>query len=93
MKRDSWEAGPGTQAVWAGEDEYLLQGATQVPVVHSVSFGYQDIDTWTYTSGTTTIDHSGGFASHGDLTNNGSATYSGSVAELTTGRNVIGQQR
>ncbi len=32
----------GTRAVWAGEEEYLLQGATQVPVVHSVSFGYRD---------------------------------------------------
>lgn len=46
MKRDSRHMGPGTQAVWGGEDEYLLQGATQVPVVHSVSFGYQDVDTW-----------------------------------------------
>jgi cystathionine gamma-synthase len=36
----------GTMAVWAGEDEYLLQGATQVPVVHSVSFGYNDVDEW-----------------------------------------------
>ena len=36
----------GTQAVWAGEEEYLMQGATQVPVVHSVSFGYQDMDEW-----------------------------------------------
>jgi cystathionine gamma-synthase len=36
----------GTRAVWAGEDQYLLQGATQVPVVHSVSFGYQDMDEW-----------------------------------------------
>ncbi|HEU5140145.1 MAG TPA: cystathionine gamma-synthase family protein [Bacillales bacterium] len=36
----------GTQSVWAGEDQYLLQGATQVPVVHSVSFGYKDIDDW-----------------------------------------------
>jgi cystathionine gamma-synthase len=35
-----------TLSVWAGEEEYLLQGATQVPVVHSVSFGYRDIDTW-----------------------------------------------
>lgn len=35
-----------TQCIWSGEDEYLLQGATQVPVVHSVSFGYQDVDTW-----------------------------------------------
>ena len=37
---------PGTLAVWGGEDEYLLQGATQVPVVHSVAFGYNDVDTW-----------------------------------------------
>lgn len=37
---------PGTLAVWAGEGEYLLQGATQVPVVHSVSFGYDDVDKW-----------------------------------------------
>jgi len=36
----------GTQCVWAGEDEYLMQGATQVPVVHSVSFGYNDVDEW-----------------------------------------------
>ena len=38
--------GQGTTAVWAGEDGYLLQGATQVPVVHSVSFGYDDLDEW-----------------------------------------------
>ncbi len=37
---------PGTQSVWAGEEDYLLQGATQVPVVHSVSFGYDDMDHW-----------------------------------------------
>ncbi|MCB8959159.1 MAG: cystathionine gamma-synthase family protein [Ardenticatenales bacterium] len=36
----------GTQCVWSGEEEYLLQGATQVPVVHSVSFGYHDLDEW-----------------------------------------------
>ena len=35
-----------TQCVWAGEEEYLVQGATQVPVVHSVSFGYEDVDEW-----------------------------------------------
>lgn len=40
------KAGRGTLAVWAGEDEYLLQNATQVPVVHSVSFGYHDVDEW-----------------------------------------------
>ncbi|PSR32495.1 MAG: cystathionine gamma-synthase [Sulfobacillus benefaciens] len=36
----------GTRAVWGGEDEYLLQGATQVPVVHSVGYGYDDLDEW-----------------------------------------------
>lgn len=36
----------GTNVVWAGEEEYLLQGATQVPVVHSVSFGYRDVEEW-----------------------------------------------
>ena len=36
----------GTLSVWAGEDEYLMQNATQVPVVHSVSFGYENVDEW-----------------------------------------------
>ena len=36
----------GTQCVWSGEESYLMQGATQVPVVHSVSFGYEDVDEW-----------------------------------------------
>ncbi len=36
----------GTRAVWAGEEEYLMQGATQVPVVHSVAYGYHDLDEW-----------------------------------------------
>ncbi len=36
----------GTQCIWAGEEESLLQGATQVPVVHSVGFGYKDVDEW-----------------------------------------------
>lgn len=35
-----------TQCIWAGEEKYLLQGATQVPVVHSVSFGYNDVEEW-----------------------------------------------
>ncbi len=35
-----------TQCIWSGEEEYLLQGATQVPVVHSVGFGYKDVDEW-----------------------------------------------
>ena len=37
---------PGTLSVWAGEDSLHWQGATQVPVVHSVSFGYDDLDRW-----------------------------------------------
>ena len=36
-----------TLAVWAGETEHPpYERATQVPVVHSVSFGYHDIDIW-----------------------------------------------
>lgn len=34
----------GTLSVRAGEKDYLLQGATQMPVVQSVSFGYPDVD-------------------------------------------------
>ncbi|MRH44297.1 cystathionine gamma-synthase family protein [Aquibacillus halophilus] len=36
----------GTRAIWAGEKDQLAFGATQVPVVHSVSFGYDDMDEW-----------------------------------------------
>ena len=35
-----------TKAVWSGEQDYLAHGATQVPVVHSVAYSYQDIDEW-----------------------------------------------
>jgi cystathionine gamma-synthase len=38
--------GTGTQAVWAGEDRVFEGNATQVPVVHSVSFAYDDMDEW-----------------------------------------------
>lgn len=37
---------PDTIAVWGGEDRYLVDRATQVPVVHSVSFGYDNLDEW-----------------------------------------------
>lgn len=37
---------PDTVSVWGGEDRYLVDRSTQVPVVHSVSFGYQDVDEW-----------------------------------------------
>ncbi|KGA98180.1 cystathionine gamma-synthase [Alkalihalobacillus alcalophilus ATCC 27647 = CGMCC 1.3604] len=36
----------GTNAVWAGEKEYLVHGATQVPVVLSVAYNYDDMDEW-----------------------------------------------
>ncbi|MGD9150202.1 MAG: aminotransferase class I/II-fold pyridoxal phosphate-dependent enzyme, partial [Desulfobacterales bacterium] len=35
-----------TLAVWAGEDSPHWENATQVPVVHSVSFGYADLEHW-----------------------------------------------
>jgi cystathionine gamma-synthase len=36
-----------TLAVWGGETgEVFWQNSTQVPVVHSVSFGYDDVDRW-----------------------------------------------
>ena len=36
-----------TVAVWAGETKHAAyERATQVPVVHSISFGYDDLDTW-----------------------------------------------
>jgi len=38
---------PATLAVWAGEERKDgWQRSTQVPVVHSVSFGYKDLDEW-----------------------------------------------
>lgn len=36
----------GTRCVWGGESASLMQGATQVPVVHSVAYGYKDVDQW-----------------------------------------------
>lgn len=44
---DKKPAGKSTVSIWGGEQEHeSYERATQVPVVHSVSFGYQDIDTW-----------------------------------------------
>ena len=40
------ESKVGTKAVWAGEKDYLVHGATQVPVVLSVAYGYDDMDEW-----------------------------------------------
>ena len=35
-----------TLSVWGGEEDSLVQGATQVPVVYSAAYGYPDMDTW-----------------------------------------------
>lgn len=35
-----------TKAVWAGEKEFRAFGATQVPVVMSVAYDYDDVDEW-----------------------------------------------
>jgi cystathionine gamma-synthase len=41
------QIGKSTQSVWGGEQHNeRFERSTQVPVVHSVSFGYDDIDTW-----------------------------------------------
>lgn len=40
------EISKATQCIWAGEESSLIQGATQVPVVHSVGYGYKDVDEW-----------------------------------------------
>lgn len=37
---------PGTGCVWYGEESGNADGATQVPVVHSVGFTYDDVDDW-----------------------------------------------
>jgi cystathionine gamma-synthase len=44
---ESRKVGAATLSIWGGETEHpLYERSTQVPVVHSVSFGYKDIDTW-----------------------------------------------
>jgi cystathionine gamma-synthase len=38
--------GAGTISVWGGEEKSASGGPTQIPIVQSVSFGYDDIDHW-----------------------------------------------
>ena len=45
MRRND-EPGPATLAVWGGEEQGTWERSTQVPVVHSVSFGYRSLDEW-----------------------------------------------
>ncbi len=40
------EAKRATLAIWGGEEGELIAGATQIPVVNSVAFGYDDVDRW-----------------------------------------------
>ena len=48
MSDHTWPSGlsAATLSVWGGEENSLIQGATQVPVVYSAAYGYPDIDTW-----------------------------------------------
>jgi cystathionine gamma-synthase len=44
---DKPSVGQSTLSIWGGEQEHeLYERSTQVPVVHSVSYAYKDIDTW-----------------------------------------------
>ncbi len=46
-KKIDWnEKKKGTKAVWSGETEPFFEGATQVPIVQSVTFGYENVDEW-----------------------------------------------
>lgn len=36
----------GTKAVWGGQGNLFYKGATQVPIVNSVTFAYDDVDEW-----------------------------------------------
>ncbi|MFN8442554.1 MAG: cystathionine gamma-synthase family protein [Caldilineaceae bacterium] len=46
MNHEINRAGSGTQVVWAGEQEQRAHRATQVPVVVSVAYGYDDMEEW-----------------------------------------------
>lgn len=35
-----------TKSIWGGEEKSLVAGATQVPIVQSVVFGYDDVQEW-----------------------------------------------
>jgi cystathionine gamma-synthase len=43
---DKKNPGAGTIAVWGGEEKSASGRPTQVPIVQSVSFGYNDMDQW-----------------------------------------------
>lgn len=43
---DDEPQGMGTRAVWSGEDDLYWQGSTQLPLVHGVTFGFEDVASW-----------------------------------------------
>lgn len=43
---DGRGTGLGTRAVWSGEKGERWEGATQIPVALSVSFGYESVEEW-----------------------------------------------
>jgi cystathionine gamma-synthase len=45
-EQDLKKAGSGTKAVWAGEKQQRVHRATQVPVIVSVAYGYDDMQEW-----------------------------------------------
>jgi len=45
-ERPGEELSPATLAVRGGEDAARAHRATQVPIVYSAAFGYEDVDTW-----------------------------------------------
>lgn len=36
----------GTRSVWAGEEQGFPEGSSTVPVYHTVTYGYHDLDLW-----------------------------------------------
>ncbi|HOW84395.1 MAG TPA: cystathionine gamma-synthase family protein [Candidatus Aminicenantes bacterium] len=45
-KNETADLSAATLAVWAGEEDSLVEGATQVPIVYSAAYGYPDVDAW-----------------------------------------------
>jgi cystathionine gamma-synthase len=46
QEQKAQDLSPATLAVRAGEDAARAHRATQVPIVYSAAFGYEDVDTW-----------------------------------------------
>lgn len=44
MTTENW--GWGTRSVWTGETEHPFAGSTQVPVFHTVTYAYDELEQW-----------------------------------------------